>query len=55
MDKAEFMSHVENHIEAQRKSFIEFVKKATAQAMNEGIVDVLGKAIAICTECIGLG
>ena len=23
--------------------------------MNEGIVDVLGKAIAICTECIGLG
>ena len=37
MDKAEFMSHVENHIEAQRKSFIEFVKKATAQAMNEGI------------------
>jgi FtsH-binding integral membrane protein len=23
--------------------------------MNEGILDVLGKAIAICTECIGLG
>ena len=23
--------------------------------MNDGILDVLGKAIAICTECIGLG
>ena len=37
MDKAEFMTHVKNRIEAQRQSFIEQVKKATAQAMREGI------------------
>lgn len=37
MDKAEFAAHVENRIEAQREKFFELVKKATAQAMNDGI------------------
>lgn len=37
MDKAEFMTHVNNQIEAQRDRFCELVKKATAQAMREGI------------------
>lgn len=37
MDKEEFMSHVDNRIEAQRQKFIQLVKKATAQAISEGI------------------
>lgn len=37
MDKAEFSTYVDNRIEAERDRFIELVKKATAQAMNEGI------------------
>lgn len=37
MDKEKIMSHVENRYESQKRSFIEMVKKATAQAMNEGI------------------
>ncbi len=37
MDKAEFMSHVDNRIEAEREKFFELIKKATAEAMNEGI------------------
>ncbi len=37
MDKTEFMSHVENRYAAQKDKFIEMVRKATAQAMSEGI------------------
>lgn len=37
MDKAEFIRHVDTGIEAQKERFFDLVKKATAQAMNEGI------------------
>jgi hypothetical protein len=37
VDKVEFMSHVENRYAAQKESFYELVKKAVAQAMNDGI------------------
>lgn len=37
MDKAEFMSHVEKRYETQKENFLELVKKASAQAMSEGI------------------
>ena len=37
MDKADFLAHANNHIEAQREQFYKLVKKATAQALSEGI------------------
>lgn len=37
MDKNEFMKHVNNHIEAERVKFFNLIRKATAQAMSEGI------------------
>ena len=37
MDKDMIRNHTDNWIEAERNRFYELVKKATAQAMNEGI------------------
>ena len=37
MDKAEFTAHVEKRYAAQKESFYELVKKATAKAFSEGI------------------